>query len=223
LPWAASSATWWKWEQNNTKVVASAGPLPSARAVPQGMGVAMASPPAGEPTERFPEAAVAEAEGRPLIHVPQAAAGEHQDQHLRPTAQGHQGHQPEAEQQAGVGGGGHPVAPAGEIDHGMGLAVGVHTGVGVEDVIGQVLPGQQQHRPQQEQEQLVEPHGKALAQAPAGRQQHGHHRHRVHRPFDGRPPQPGAVAARRGGVTACDDLVLGHGGRRRGVGEGPYI
>ena len=25
LPWAASSSTWWKWEQNSTKVVARAG------------------------------------------------------------------------------------------------------------------------------------------------------------------------------------------------------
>ena len=42
LPWAASSSTWWKWEQNSTRVVAKAGPLPRASACGQGTPLAVA-------------------------------------------------------------------------------------------------------------------------------------------------------------------------------------
>jgi hypothetical protein len=41
---------------------------------------------------------------------------------------------------------------AGEIDQRMGFAVGVHAGIGVEYIVGQVFPGQQQHRRQQKQQ-----------------------------------------------------------------------
>jgi hypothetical protein len=116
---------------------------------------------------------------------------------------------------------GHPVAPAGEIHQGMGLALAVDAGVGIKDIIGQVLPGQQQHRRQQEQQQLVGPHRQALAQAPARRQQHRHHRHRIHRPFDRRPPQPPSLGT--GGVKACDDLGVGGGRGQRVKGRDPYI
>ena len=175
----------------------------------------------GEPAERLPQAAVAQAQRRPLIGVADAAAGQHQRQHQGRAAQRHQRHQRQAQQQRRVGQQRHPIAPAGEIHQRMGLAVGVDPRVGIKYIIGQVLPGQQQHRRQQEQQQLIRAHRLALAQPPAGRQQHRHHRHRIHRPLDGRLPQPAPSSAI--GVKACDDLRLGCGQRQLAARGGPYI
>ena len=145
--------------------------------------------PEGQPAERFPQAPVAQPEGWTLIQVAETAAGQHQGQHHRAAAQRHQRHQRQPEQQGPVGQGRHPVAAPGEVHHRMGLAAGIHTGVGIEHIVGQVLPGQQQHRRQQKQQQLIQPHQLTAAEAPARRQQHRHHRHRIHRPLDGRRPE----------------------------------
>ncbi len=180
--------------------------------------------PEGQPAQGLAQAAVPQPERRPLIHVAQAAASQHQRQHRGATAPGHQGHQQQPPQQTAVGQGGHPVAPAGEVHHRVGLAVGIHAGVRIEHVVGQVFPGQQQHRRQQEGEQLIQPHHLAAAKAEACRQQHRHHRHRIHRPLDRGLPEAAAIGQRPGlGVTACDDLRLCHGRRRRQPLQGPYI
>ena len=184
--------------------------------------------PEGQPAERFPQAPVAQPEGRTLVHVAETAAGQHQGQHHRAAAQRHQGHQAEPHHQGPIGQSRHPVAAAGEVHHRMGLAAGIHAGVGVEHIVGEVLPSQQQHGRQQKQQQLVGPHRQAPSPAPAGRQQHRHHRHRVHRPLDRRLPKAPPVRGRgtgggQRGVTACDDLGLGHGGEGRRACKDPYI
>jgi hypothetical protein len=102
--------------------------------------------------------------------------------------QAHQGHQGQAQQQGPIGQPGHPITPAREVHQRMGFALGVDARIGIEHIVGQVFPGQQQHRRHQKQQQLIQPHQLAMAPAPTGRQQHRHHRHRVHRPLDGRLP-----------------------------------
>ena len=178
--------------------------------------------PEGKPAEGFAQAAIAETERRPLVGVADAAAGQHQGQHHRAAAQGHQGHQPKPQQQGPIRPDHHAIAAAGEIHQGVGLAVGIDPCFGVKHIIGQVFPGQQQHRRQQKHQQLIQAHRQARTDPPTGRQQHRHHRHRIHRPLDRRLPQAAALRATIG-VKACDDLGLGRGCRQLGVGEGPYI
>ena len=115
----------------------------------------------------------------------------------------------------------------------MGFALLVHARVGIKHVIGQVFPGEQQHGRHQEDHQLVEAHQLALAGPVARRQQHRHHRHRIHGPLDRRLPKPAPVRGGRAlrrprlrprrGVKACDDLGLGHGGRLHQARKDPYI
>ena len=142
-----------------------------------------------QPAEGFSQAAVAQSKGRSLIDVSQAATQQHQSKDRRGAAQSDQRHQQQAKQQGPVGPHRHPIPPAGEIDQGMGLAVGIDAGVGIKDIVGQVFPGQQQHRRQQKQQQLGLADRQPLAAAPAGRQQHRHDRHGIHRPLDGGLPE----------------------------------
>jgi len=82
---------------------------------------------------------------------------------------------------------------AGEIHHGVGLAVGVDACIGIEHIVGQVFPGQQQHRRHKNEQQLIQLHHQPLARPPAGGEQHRHHRHRIHRPFDRGLPEAQAL------------------------------
>ena len=106
----------------------------------------------------------------------------------------------------------------------MGFALGIDTGVRVEDIVAEVLPDQKEHRRHQKQQQLIQAEGggRPLSEPPARRQQHGHHSHGVHRPFDRRLPQPTPLP-RIDGVKACDDLGLWHGVGLQGTRGGPYI
>ena len=142
-----------------------------------------------QPAEGFSQAAVAQSKGRSLIDVSQAATQQHQSKDRRGAAQSDQRHQQQAKQQGPVGPHRHPIPPTGEIDQGMGLAVVIDAGVGIKDIVSQVFPGQQQHRRQQKQQQLGLADRQPLAAAPAGRQQHRHDRHGIHRPLDGGLPE----------------------------------
>ena len=159
--------------------------------------------PEGQPTQRLTETPIAQAEGRSLIDKPQPAAHHHQSQRHRLAAPGQPGHQQQTQHQRQGGQPGDAVAPAGEVHHRMGFAQGIHPGLGIEDVVAEVLPEQQQDRRQQKPHQLIPAHQLTRTQTGTGGQQHRHHRHRVHRPFDRSLPQTPPL-----GVTGCNSLRL---------------